>query len=86
MSSIEEVRAQLEAACEAARQALDGIGAATRSMEEAVAQVSDAARGSGHQKVEESLGAFDAARDRLQDAGGLVLAGISMAEEYASAL
>lgn len=86
MSSIAEVKAQIAAAVESAKEALTAIASATSSMEDGTAQMVAAAEGSGHPKVEEAVKCFMEAQARLGEAGGLVLQGIQTAEEYAAVL
>lgn len=86
MTSIEDVKAQIEAASESARQALAGISGAVRAMDQAVEQMSEASRGSGHGKVQEALAAFALARNRLEDAGKAVDQGVQRARDYVSVI
>ena len=86
MSTIAEVKAEIAAAVESARQAFAAIAGATSSIEEGATQLQRAAEGSGHPKIEEAMKCYLEAKGRLAEAGDLVNAGIQTAEEYASNL
>ena len=86
MASIEEVKAQINAAVVAARKTTEVLAAANKSMDQAVQLVGEASRGSSHEKIGEALRAFAEAKSRLDDATGAVRQGIDTAEHYLSVI
>ncbi len=86
MASVEDVKAQIGAAVQAAKKATEVLGAANSSLEQAVQLVSEASRGSSHDKIGEALRAFAEAKRRLDDATGAARQGIDTAEHYLSVI
>lgn len=82
MASIEEVKAQIAAALDAAQKAKEAVAAGGKSLRETLELVGEASRGSGHEKIEEALASFAAARQRLDESGGAIQQGIDTAQQY----
>jgi hypothetical protein len=86
MASAEELKAQVSAAVQAAQKAMEASAAATSSLDKAVQLVSEAARGSSHEKSGEAMRAFAEAKSRLEDATTATKQGIDTAQQYLSAI
>lgn len=86
MTSVEEVKAQIGAAVQAAKKATEVLATANASMDQALQLVGEASRGSSHDKIGESLRAFAEAKRRLEDATGAAQQGINTAEHYLSVI
>ncbi|MEJ2577775.1 MAG: hypothetical protein P8Z68_01610 [Kineosporiaceae bacterium] len=84
MASVEEVKAQLNAAVQAAQKATEVLTTASSSVDQAVQLTNEAARGSSHDKLNEALRAFAEAKSRLEDATGAAKQGIDTAQQYLS--
>lgn len=82
MASVEELKAQINSAVQAAQKATEVFAAANSSLEQAVQLASEAARGSSHEKLGEALRAFAEAKGRLDDATGATKQGIETAQQY----
>jgi hypothetical protein len=86
MASAEELKAQVNAAVQAAQKAAEACAAANSSLDKAVQLVSEAARGSSHEKSGEAMRAFTEAKSRIDDATTATKHGIDTAQHYLSVI
>lgn len=86
MASAEELKAQVSAAIQAAQKAIEASAAANSSLDKAVQLVTEAARGSSHEKSGEAARAFAEAKSRIEDATNATKQGIDTAQHYLSVI
>ncbi|GAA3520096.1 hypothetical protein [Actinocatenispora rupis] len=86
MASIQDVQAQLAAGKQSAQQALRALGTATAEVDKALQQISGAAQGTNHPKVQQSVAALTQARAKAQEMQQLLVAGHQAVTEYSGQL
>jgi hypothetical protein len=86
MSSIGEAKERIGTASESADRAKEAVESAATAVEDATEAVNQAAGDSGHEKIEEALGAFKEVSEKLAEIAGLISKGQAAADAYAESL
>jgi methyl-accepting chemotaxis protein len=83
VSSIGEAKERLAAAAEDADEAVKAVDSALKSVGNAVKSINEAAADSGHERVQDSLGAYQEATEKLTEALAAIVAGREAGDDYA---
>lgn len=86
MASIAEVKAQIEAAKQSAQQSMRALQAFNTQLDQAIQQLSAAAQGTQHPKVQQSLQALQQAKAKSGEVQTSIASGVRSAGEYQQSL
>lgn len=86
VASIAEVKAQIEAAKQSAQQSMRALQALNSQLDQAIQQISAAAQGTQHPKVQQSLQALQQAKQKTGEVQASIAGGVRSATEYQQSL
>jgi hypothetical protein len=86
MPGVEDVKLHIAASVDDAERAVTGIRAAVEQLDEALSRLRTATTGSMHPRVTDAIGQFELARQKLDEAQLLTLAGVEAAQTYRAVL
>jgi hypothetical protein len=82
MPGVEEVKLNIAASVDDAERAIMGMRAVVERLDEALARLRIATAGSVHPRVADAIGQVERAKQKVEDAQTLALAGIQAAQSY----